>query len=86
MSTTPTCEQLREHPQLAMLATLATQLSLVVPVLAAVHREGDATAPSEQARSMVRVVRILQSQLDAYTGLLAVGDPRAPARPGRPRS
>lgn len=82
---TPTREQLREHPQLAMLTILAAQLTVVEPVLAAVHREGDTAAPSEQARSMLKVVRILQRQLEAYTGLLALGEPAVPTRQVRPR-
>lgn len=77
---TPTPEELREHPQLATIAGLAAHLVLIEPVLAAVHRDGDSSAPCEQARSMLRVVRILQSQLDAYRGLLAVGKPPVAAR------
>lgn len=68
----PTREQLRDHPQLASLLALSHQLELLEPVLAAIHGEGDPTAPCEQARSLLRVARILQHQVDAYRGLLTL--------------
>lgn len=89
MTTVPTREQLREHPQLASLLALGRQLELMGPVLAAVHGEGDSSAPCEQARSMLRVARILQHQIDAYRGLLglAEGVKPAPSRSSaRPRT
>lgn len=85
----PTREQLREHPQLASLLALGRQLELLEPVLAAVHSDGDPSAPCEQARSMLRVARILQHQLDAYRGLLALteGVTKAATKPSaRPRA
>ena len=80
---TPTREQLREHPQLASLLALGRQLELLEPVLAAVHGDGDPAAPCEQARSLLRVARILQHQLDAYRGLLTLADATAKNTPAK---
>lgn len=80
----PTRDQLREHPQLASLLALSRQLELLEPVLAAVHGDGDPTAPCEQARSMLRVARILQHQVDAYRGLLGLGDGAVKTVPPKP--
>lgn len=74
----PTREQLRDHPQLATLLALSRQIELLEPVLAAIHGDGDPTASCEQARSLLRVARILQHQVDAYRGLLAL--PERPAK------
>lgn len=76
-----TPDQLREHPQLALLTTLLSQLAVVEPMLAAVHAGGDTSATSDLARSLVRVVRILQMQVESYRQLLVVPEAKPAARP-----
>jgi hypothetical protein len=76
-----TQEQLREHPQLAVLTTLLSQLAVVEPMLAAVHAGGDTSPSSDLARSLVRVVRILHMQVDSYRQLLVVPEAKPAARP-----
>lgn len=76
-------DQLRDHPQLASLLALSRQLELLEPVLAAVHGDGDPSAPCEQARSLLRVARILQHQVDAYRGLLTLGEGSAKRAPSK---
>ena len=76
-----TPDQLREHPQLAVLTTLLSQLAVVEPTLAAVHAGGDTSAPADLARSVVRVVRILQMQVESYRQLLVAGEGKPAARP-----
>jgi hypothetical protein len=69
----PAQAQLRQHPQLAALAAIDHQLRLVVGVLASAH-EGQADGRPElhQARSIARVARLLQHQINAYRQLLAL--------------
>lgn len=67
-----TAARLRTHPELGVLWALMRQLELVPDALAAVHADAEPTALVEQARSLVRVTRVLASQLEAYEGLLAV--------------
>ena len=76
-----TQEQLREHPQIAVLTTLQSQLAVVEPMLAAVHAGGDTSATSDLARSLVRVVRILKMQVESYCQLLVVPEAKPAARP-----
>ena len=75
-----TPDQLREHPQLAVLTTLLAQLAVIETMLAAVHG-GDTTATSDLARSLVRVVRILKMQVESYCQLLVVPEAKPAARP-----
>ncbi len=77
-----TTEQLREHPQIALVAATAAQLALLEPALAAAHQKSDPSGACEQARSMVRTARILQSQIEAYCGLLALAENKPPSRAG----
>ena len=76
-----TPDLLREHPQLAVLTTLLSQLAVVETMLAAVHAGGDTAATSDLARSLVRVARILRLQVESYCQLLVAPEAKAPARP-----
>ncbi len=67
-------EQLRAHPELAVLLGVSALLEVLSPMLTVVHAEGPAGPLQDQARSMLRVSRILQDQLSAYRGLVEVGD------------
>lgn len=77
----PRATHLRQHPQLALITGLVTQLDLLPDALAAVHDDKDAAELRDQARSIARVARILHHQLEAYEGLL--GLPIAAAKRSR---
>ncbi len=76
MSQHLTEEQLRAHPELACLLGLATLLEVVPASLIAVHASGPAGPLQDQARSMIRVSRVLADQVSAYVGLLESVEPR----------
>jgi hypothetical protein len=76
-----TPDLLREHPQLAVLTTLLSQIAVVETMLAAVHAGGDTTATADLARSLVRVTRILKMQVESYCQLLVVPEAKPAARP-----
>jgi len=80
---TPGDQSRRAHPELAQLAVLDHQLVLLAAVLADVH--GGGKRPGEQrdqARSLIRVVRVLRAQITAYRRLLEMagggGEERRP--------
>lgn len=73
-------EQLRAHPELATLVSLANQLELVPLLFAAVHHGKRADALVDQARSMARVSRILRQQLVTYTALAELSDEQRNSR------
>ncbi len=66
--------QLRAHPELAMLVSLAGQLELLPTLFASVHDGRRADAMVDQARSMARGSRLLIQQLEAYVALAELGD------------
>ena len=69
-------EQLRAHPELSVLVGVSALLALLPAVLTVVHAKGPSGPLQDQARSMLRVSRILHDQLNAYMGLLNVSDDR----------
>jgi len=73
-------ERLREHPELAALLGLGTLLDVLPQVLIAVHTDGPSGPLQDQARSMIRVSRILADQLSAYVGIIDLGEPESRAR------
>ncbi len=74
--TGPTDEQLRAHPELACLIGLATLLEVVPAAMTAVHARGPAGPLQDQARSMIRVSRVLADQVSAYVGLVETVETR----------
>jgi len=75
--------QLRAHPELAALMTLAGQLQMLPVVLAVVHDADQRDALAEQARSMARVSQILADQVRAYIGMIEEEVGRKPVRRAR---
>ena len=76
----PDDRERRAHPQLAQLAVLDHQLDVVVDQLADLHApDGRPAEQRDQARALIRVVRALRAQINAYRRVLDV--PRPP--PGR---
>lgn len=69
-------ERLRDHPELVALLGLRPLLEVLPQVLAVVHTGGPEGPLQDQARSMVRVSRILADQVSAYVGLVEVGEGR----------
>jgi len=64
---------LATHPELGHLALLAHQLEVLTAVLTLVHSGSrQPEALTHHARGMVRVIRILQLQLDTYKELLLI--------------
>lgn len=62
---------LSQHQELGHLALLAHQLEVLTAVLTQVHGGGgQSEALTHHARGMVRVIRILQLQIDAYRELV----------------
>jgi hypothetical protein len=71
-----TDDRLREHPELVALLGLESLLEALPQALAAVHTGGPEGPLIDQARSMVRVSRILKHQVSAYVGLVEVDESR----------
>jgi len=69
-------EQLRHHPELVALLGLRPLLDVLPQVLAAVHTGGPEGPLRDQARSMVRVSRVLADQLSAYVGIVEMDEGR----------
>ena len=82
MSVISSGDLLREHPELVALIGLQPLLEVLPQALASVHAGGPAGPLQDQARSMVRVSRILADQVSAYVGLIEVAE----ASPRSPRS
>ena len=80
---TPGDHSRRAHPELAQLAVLDHQLMLLAAVLADTHAAGRRPGEQrDQARSLIRVVKVLRAQITAYRRLLELagggGEQRRP--------